>query len=531
VSRGLAATLALALGLLASPLAHAAPKDRPKDKPKEEDQPNIVLMVTDDQTLEMLNNETMPETLRLIGGQGTTFNNAIATTPLCCPSRASMITGQYGHNNGVLENRYRLLNKKRNVLPSWLKRSNYTTIHVGRYLNGYERVARARTRPAPGWQQWHSLIKPRRYYGYTLSVNGGTVPYPNSPEAYLTTVLTQRAVDMVERFGSKRRPFYLQYDHFAPHVSGGTENGGGCVGAAIPGPQDENAFENHPLPRPASFNEEDMSDKPTFMQSMPRLTPDQIDNMQRRYRCALGSLREVDRSVVAIDQALDAIGEKEETVFIFTSDNGYYYGEHRIPSSKNYPYQEAAHVPLLIRAPRGLLDGVRPPAKVNEPVANIDIAPTILAFAGSDSCKKPGGHRCRTMDGRSLLPLLRREKENYPDDRGLLIELDRESGFSSSEDDVSGICAYQGVHASGYRYIEHTEALDPTTSVCAPIHERELYDLTADPNELSSQATPITSTLPPSELQAELAGRLNRLRSCAGIRGRDKDVRSRPFCE
>jgi N-acetylglucosamine-6-sulfatase len=336
---------------------------------------------------------------------------------------------------------------------------------------------------------------------------------------------------MIERFGSKRRPFYLQFDHFAPHVSGGEENGGGCVGAAIPAPQDENTFDGHPLPRPPSFNEEDTSDKPSFIQALPPLTPDQIDNMQRRYRCALGSLREVDRSIAALDEALAALGEEDETVVIFTSDNGYFYGEHRIPSSKNYPYEEAAHVPLLIRAPRSLLGGVRPPPQVSEPVANIDIAPTILAFADTDSCKKPGRHRCRTMDGRSLLPLLRREKEDYPDERALLLELHRESGFSQTEDDLSGICAYQGVHVRGYRYIEHTEALDPTTGACGPIAERELYDLTADPYELASQATMLTSALPPSELQTELAARLNRLRSCAGIRGRDRDVRNRPFCE
>ena len=521
MSRGLLLGIVAALALIAAPVAQAA-KDR---------QPNIVLVVTDDQTMEMLNDETMPETLSRIGRQGTTFTNAIATTPLCCPSRASMITGQYGHNNGVLDNKYRLLNKKRNVLPTWLKRDGYTTIHVGRYLNGYERVARARTRPAPGWEEWHSLIKPRRYYGYTLSVNGGTVDYPNAPENYLTTVLTENAVSLIDRYGSRRKPFYLQFDHLAPHTSGGEENAGPCVGSAIPGPEDEHTFDNEPLPRPPSFNEEDVTDKPSFIQTLPPLTPDQVDNIQRRYRCALGSLREVDRSIAAIDEALADIGEEKETVVMFTSDNGYYNGEHRIPGSKNYPYGEAVDVPLLIRAPQGLLGGVNPPRKVDEPVANIDIAPTILSFADADTCKKPGGHRCRSMDGRSLIPLLRRDKGRYPSDRAFAIELDRVAGVSATEDDAGGICAYQGVQASGYRYIEHTAAIDPTTGACGRIDEKELYDLNADPFELSSQATQITSLLPPSDLERELADRLNRVRNCAGIRGRDQDVRNQPFCE
>jgi N-acetylglucosamine-6-sulfatase len=343
-------------------------------------------------------------------------------------------------------------------------------------------------------------------------------------------VLAERSVKMIERYGSRNRTFYLQLDHLAPHTSGGEENGGGCVGAAIPGPEDENAFDNAPLPRPPSFNEDDVSDKPSFIQTIPPLTPDQIDNIQRRYRCALGSLRAVDRSVAAIDEALAEIGEEKETVVIFTSDNGYYNGEHRIASSKNYPYGEAVDVPLLIRAPERLLGGVRPPREVSEPVANIDIAPTILGFAESDSCKKPQNHRCRTMDGRSLVPLLRREKEDFPADRGLMIELDRVAGVSA-EGDGSGICAYAGVRVPGYSYVEHTAAIDPTTGACGPIDERELYDLTADPYELSSQTTQATSLLPPSELQLELAARLNRLRTCAGIRGRDRDVSGQPFCE
>ena len=524
------ALLAL-VALLSAPGALAKPGDKPDEKPEPdpENLPNIVMVVTDDQTVEMLNDRTMPETLDRLAGEGTTFTNAIATTPLCCPSRASMITGQYGHNNGVLDQKYRLLSKKRNVLPIWLRRAGYSTIHVGRYLNGYERVAKARTRPAPGWDQWHSLIKPRRYYGYTLSVNGGTVPYANVPENYLTTVLTDRAVEMINRYGPRRNPFYLQFDHLAPHTSGGEENGGGCVGAAIPAPTDEGSFSNTPLPRPPSFDEENADDKPSFIRNLPRLVPAQVENMERRYRCALGSLREVDRSIAAIDEAIRAVGERNRTIFIFLSDNGYYYGEHRIPSSKNYPYAEAYRLPLLIRAPRKYL---KAPAvsEVAAPVANIDLAPTILGFARTDSCKKPDGHRCRTMDGRSLIPLIQDDTDRFPLDRGLVVELNRAAGVSV-EDDGGGTCSYQGLYAPGYLYVEHTGALDPTVASCVPIDEKELYDLTGDPFQLSNTATQTASLLAPSPLQIELATRLNRLRNCAGIRGRDNDIEARPFCE
>ena len=526
MSRALATAAIALVALVAATPAAEAGKTPKRQLGK---LPNFVMVTTDDQTLAMLNERTMPETLARIGREGTTFTDAVATTPLCCPSRASILTGQYGHNNGVLDNKYRLLNKKRNILPVWLARSGYTTIHVGRYMNGYERVAKARTRPAPGWDQWHSLIKPRRYYGYTLSVNGGTRPYPNSPENYLTTVLTERSVKMINRFGPKRKPFYLQVDQFAPHTSGGEENGGPCVGAAIPAPQDEKAFDDEPLPQPPSFNEEDTSDKPSFIQALGPLDDDRVDVLRKRYRCALGSLREVDRSVAAIDEALRDVGEKRRTVFIFLSDNGYYYGEHRIPFSKNYPYAEGYRIPLLIRAPRKYLDA-QAATEISEPVANIDLAPTILELAQADSCKKRGGHRCRVMDGRSLVPLLSDHRGQFPNDRGIAIELER-SGGVSVENDGNGTCAYQGIYAPNELYIEHTSALDPSTGSCVPIDERELYDLNGDPYQLANAATQSSSLIAPSEIQLGLAERLSRLRICAGIDGRDRHQEGRPFCE
>jgi hypothetical protein len=182
-----------------------------------------------------------------------------------------------------------------------------------------------------------------------------------------------------------------------------------------------------------------------------------------------------------------------------------------------------------MRAPRKYLDG--PPAPtISEPVANIDIAPTILDFAQSDSCKKPGGHRCRTMDGRSLLPLLSSRLGQFPNDRGITIELERSGGVSVDEGGT-GTCSYQGIYAPNELYVEHTAALDPATGTCIAIDERELYDLNGDPYQLNNVATQSSSLLPPSELQLGLAERLGRLKSCAGIEGRDKHQDGRPFCE
>ncbi|MCI0634331.1 MAG: sulfatase-like hydrolase/transferase, partial [Actinobacteria bacterium] len=157
----------LATAAATGPLAPGAAKDGKR--------PNIVVVVTDDQTLASLSAATMPSTVALIGGGGTEFTNAVVTTPLCCPSRASMLTGQYAHNHGTLGNTpgYQALRQKANTLPVWLRRAGYVTAHVGKYLNRYKASVEHPTEVAPGWDEWHTVIDPAgkfvRYYDYRLS--------------------------------------------------------------------------------------------------------------------------------------------------------------------------------------------------------------------------------------------------------------------------------------------------------------------------------------------------------------------------
>ena len=364
--------------------------------------PNVVIIQTDDQTLTSLNRRTMPNVHRLLADRGVTFTDHIVASPLCCPSRASLLTGQYPHNHGVRSNPdgYEKLEEKRNTLPAWLARAGYRTAHVGKFLNNYERFALTPSAPAPGWHDWVTMLKPYGYFDYELAVDGRVKGYGSGKSEYLSTVLNRWAVRLI-RDSAGERPFFLALDHFAPHGQSRAVKGG-CGRTALPLPGDFRRFAREALPSPPSFAEEDLSDKPSFRQD-DRLSAARIRGIRRNYRCRVASLRAVDRGVKRIVKELRSSGELDETVIVFTSDNGFLQGEHAIPAQKAQAYEEAIRVPLVIRTPA---TARREPTRIEAPTANIDLAPTILELAGTKPCRSASD--CRTMDGRSLVPLLAR---------------------------------------------------------------------------------------------------------------------------
>ncbi len=396
--RAVLITLLTALALVAVPAGALG---------KGQSRPNVVFFLSDDQTLASYDSRTMPETQRLLGGSGTTFGEAIVTTPLCCPSRAALITGQYGHNNGVLRNTYEALHDKENVLPAWLRHAGYTTIHVGKFMNQYPESVGDPSKVAPGWDEWHSIVSPT-YFNYDFAVNGTAEKYGEGDADYLGRVIDKTTTKLVKQNAPKPKPFYMQVDHYAPHISVG-ELSGRCANGAVPDPADMDLFTDEPLPRPPNFDEANVSDKPSFMQKLPSLQPAELDDLQELNGCALASLASVDRNVANVYSAVKKAGELDDTVFIFMSDNGFFQGEHRIPVSKQNPYEEALRVPLVVSAPRGLVG--RSPQQVDLPVAGIDVTATILDFAGAEPCSSDRSRDCRTLDGRSLVPLLKGKVE------------------------------------------------------------------------------------------------------------------------
>jgi N-acetylglucosamine-6-sulfatase len=489
--------------------------DKPNLPPGVASKPNIVVITTDDQTVAQLNESTMPTVMNQIVGQGTSFENTIATTPLCCPSRATMITGQYTHNHQVFNNRpgYASLVGKRNVLPAWLQRAGYVTAHVGKYLNRYGKgTDQKETDVGPGWDQWATALEPRGYFDYELQVNGRTKKFGNADGDYLTRQFNWRAVKMIKKYTPRQQPLYLQLDQFAPHERGAGDPAERCAGGAVPDPLDDGLFTDVALPQPPNYNEANVSDKPTSVQQRPEIGPEEQADIERRWRCALASLAAVDRGVADVIAALTETGELDNTVIMFWSDNGFFYGEHRIPSQKTFPYEEALRVPMIWRVPSQYLGGAEQVRTAGSLVGNIDIAPTILDLADAQPCLK---NTCRVMDGRSLLPLMGGDASTFPADRTLVVE--------------QGVCGYRGVRDLDEVYVQWLGPRIPNTDTCEPQLEIEHYNLANDPYELNN-LYPATSN-GSANAETRLFNGLEALRNCAGVEGRDPAPASGFYCE
>ena len=520
--RAFALALAALAGLVVATMLTGGPRASAQTPAT---QPNIVVIETDDQTLESFRSGVMPSAVKLLGGNGgTTFTNAVVTTPLCCPSRAAFLTGQYGHNNGVLSNRpgYLGLSDPGSVLPTWLRNAGYTTAHVGKWLHKYENAVKPLTKVAPGWDEWYTALEPRAYYDYSLMVNGGKEKFGDAKRDHLTSVLNRTAVKLIREHVPEDDPLYLQLDQYAPHAGPGSTTRR-CINGSVPAPGDENLFKKEPPPKPPSFNETDVSDKPSFIQGQPSLSSGAISQIQRRYGCALASLVAVDRGIKRIWSELGKTGERDNTVILFTSDNGFFYGEHRLAKSKFRVYEEAIRVPLAIRVPQAVL-GSAPVAKVDQPVANIDLTSTLLELSGAEPCATGSG--CRIQDGRSLLDLMRGSSAGWPADRAIEIEF-KEKGVPS---ELSASCTFAAARTASAIYVEHSSIPDAGGNACKPADEIEYYDLVDDPFELEN-LYPAQPGTPEAAAQSALEARLKELRACAGIEGRDPQPPGGFYCD
>ena len=476
------------VSLLAASAALAAAGDAAGGKGK--GRPNVVVVMTDDQTLASM--EFMPRTRTLIGGAGATFANSFVSFPLCCPSRATFLTGRYAHNHKVLNNIPPLGGFARlrsaETLPVWLGRAGYYTGLIGKYLNGYEQSP---VGVPPGWSEFHGQKTQNAYYGYELQEGKQRFLYgdpdenpddPDHPETYASDVYTDKAVEFIGRRSPKAVPFFLWVAHNAPH-SGIPDPPGNqpsrCRGNAKPAARHIGAFEQAPLPLPPSFNEADVSDKPPSIRDAPSFDGKQIDAIHNLYRCELESLLAVDEGVQRIVDALAAAGELDRTLLIFTSDNGFFHGEHRLPFNKTLLYEESIRVPLLVRGP-GIPAGIT----VSDLVANVDLAPTILELTGANAAF--------SADGRSLMRAIRHPGRESG--RELVIESNR----------------YEAVRTERYIYAEHERGPD--------VGARELYDLRLDPFELDNRVRDPAY----SAVRKALAKRLRKLNRCRGSECRTK---------
>jgi arylsulfatase A-like enzyme len=424
--------------------------------------PDIVLITVDD--MRESDYLALPQTRALLRDQGTAYPNYFATTPLCGPSRASVLRGQYAHNTGILRNggseggwdTFHDSGADQHTIATWLRGAQpaYRTAFVGKYLNGYNS---RQNQIAPGWSDWYVPV-PVSFYNYTLNVNGVPEAYGNEDADYLTDVLAEKARAVITST-PVNTPLFLYFAPKSPH------------GPATPARRHIGAFANQPLDQSGSFNEEDMSDKPQYMQR-PLLSEEEIDELAQTNRNRLESLLAVDEAVASIVATLEQTGRLGRAYIVFVTDNGFLLGQHR-RTAKQVPYEEAIRMSLLVRGPNV------PSGRVNDAlVANIDLGPTFAAFAGVATAG--------FVDGRSFAETFRGGTSAR---QALLIE-----GYGKEEQDpeeVETLLAaanarttpeYHAIRTADWLYVEYENAAQ----------ERELYDLNADPFELQSRhADPI----------------------------------------
>src|SRR5215203_1750630 len=546
VIAGLLALL-LSLVLVCLPRADAAQQSA-------QQKPSFVVIQVDDATLDQLYAtfspggipiQAMPNTLALIAGRGITFNRYYVPYPLCCPSRVSLLTGRYSHNNNVRGNvppnggftGFKARQAYTHNLAPWLQAAGYRTVHIGKFLNGYgdEPFDDGRDVP-PGWHAWHSVLRAdtnHYFYGYTLNDNGvldgpfgdpgswdtreygerddfgcPNAPLNGKPCFYETDVFNR--ISWEEITGTHpEQPFYLQLDYTAPHGDFRRPAG------PEPAPRHYNLFAGAPYPhgRSEGFNEGSVNDKPHFIREAPYLSLQEIRTYRVYYQKTLEALRSVDEGVKTIHDTLGGLGRLRNTYIVFTSDNGFFYGEHRLTGGKFLAYEPATHLPLLIRGP-----GIKAGTATGELAANIDLAPTILELAGAPADK--------SIDGRSLVPFM--QDPTLRTRRPILFESFVETndveanGGANNEPSgpitpgpaaraarapggaTASIVAppkdYLGIRLGPYKYIEW------------PSGEKELYDVTKDPYELNN----VVKVRNLSPIRAFLHAQLIRLESCVG---------------
>jgi arylsulfatase A-like enzyme len=481
---------------------------------------NILFVLTDD--LDAAELRWMPFTRRLVGAAGVTFDQYYVSNSLCCPSRVTTLRGQYAHNTGVWTNggtnggfeTARELGIERDTVATRLFATGYRTALVGKYLNGYPNTVPPSYVPL-GWSTWVSPVAGHPYgeYRYVLNDNLGFENHGARARDYGTDVYVRHTQRIIRNSARRREPFFAYLAVYAPHQP------------ATPAPQDLAKFPRARVPRDTAYNQADVRAMPRFVRDLPRFSRGERAAIDELYRLRLRSLQAVDRGVRALVHTLRVTHQLDNTYVVFTSDNGFHLGQHRLPAGKQTAYDTDIHVPLLVRGP-----GIPHGARVGRLTGNIDLAPTFETMVG---LRPPS-----FTDGRSLLPLAQGHATTRPWRTAYLIEHRNETGVSApharprslplepADPDQAGVPRrrpwprahghlleprdrgvlarhapipdYNAVRTADHLYVEYANG------------DRELYDTRTDPHEVHNLA----GTKP--RVERSLAVRIRRLQDCAG---------------
>jgi N-acetylglucosamine-6-sulfatase len=539
--RGQSLVVVLAvLGMVVGTMAEAGASElRSAPAAKTGKKPNIVFVLTDDLDLtSYLDASRYPKFNSLMVQQGTTFSNFFVTDSLCCPSRSSILRGQYVHAHDVRGNqppdggfqKFHANGDEKSTMATWLHDAGYRTGLLGKYLNGYPQTVDPTFVP-PGWDEWDSPNggNPYAEFNYRMNENGKSVAYGANPQDYLVDVLSNKAGSFIEKQSSK--PFLLYVAPYVPHQP------------ATPAPRYADAFPGVQAPRTASFNEADVSTEPQWLRDRPLLGDPQITTIDQLYRKRLQSMLAVDDLVEHVVDTLQKTGKLDNTYIVFTSDNGFHLGQHRLPPGKQTAFEEDIHVPLVVRGP-----GVPAGKTVDDFTMNIDFAPTfaelggakipsfvngrslVAALQGGSSARGArkavlvehyagGGARRRRRQGNTTSRTRARatatsvrarppdpDNDTNPPDAGTPTTGPTAPAVRRGQFPPVAIPEYAAVRTDQYTYVEYVTG------------EKQLYDLRADPDQLHNVAT----TADPKLLD-DLHTQLAALRSCKGSGCRSVD--------
>ena len=464
--RRLIPAVVLAAAVLAAP-AGAAPR------------PNVVFVLTDDLSWDLV--RAMPH-VRALQSRGMTFSRYFVSDSLCCPSRSTIFTGRFPHNTGIFTNSgsdggyhaFRTRGWEQRTFATALQPLGYRTAMMGKYLNGYEPAADP---VAPGWTTW-DVAGNGGYlgFGYDLGEDGTLVHHGTAPEDYLTDVLAAKGEAFIDAAATAGSPFALEIATYAPHVP------------ATPAPRHAGLFPNARVPRGGAFNRPNV-DAPAWLAARAKLTPEKIAKLDALYRRRLQSVQAVDELIGRLEDALAARGALDDTYIVFSSDNGFHLGEHRLNRGKMTAFDTDIRVPLIVAGP-GVPAG-RTSARITQ---NTDLNPTFVQLAGATPSPR--------VDGRSLVPLLRGAKVPAWRTAALVEHHHPPSDPADPDRQTAGAGnppTYEAVRLPDSVYVEYRTG------------EREYYRIDRDPDERVNAYRRL-----PRRERARLHARLAALERCRG---------------
>ncbi|KAI0973838.1 arylsulfatase [Xylaria arbuscula] len=473
--------------------------------------PNIVFIMTDDQDLHLGSLDHQPIVKKELAEKGTTFSRHYVTIAKCCPSRASLLRGLAGHNTNITEvsapggnyDKWLVSGQNEDYLPHWLTAAGYNAEYIGKIMNGYNTANY--NQPPAGWTNIQTAVDDYtyEYNNVVFSLNGETpISYPGYHQS---DVISAMAVDRIEKLAAQDKPFFLGISPTTPHV----ELGGGKW--PVPPVRYSNKFPNLKAPRSVNWNPDDsyQQQKASWLKGLPLMNDSTIEKLDGLYRARTQSLLGVDDIVEDVVAKLEEKGLINNTYVLYTSDNGWHIGNHRVSAGKSLQFKESSNVPFIVRGP-----GVPVNRTSLLPGSHLDFAPTFLEIAGlspDDPSYPP------FLDGRSLLDNWKNPEEEpkqCPVEGGGHEVINVEYWGRGEEETPWGVINHHNNSYKSLRIVRPDSGTYLYSAWCTG--EKELYDTASDPGELTNLALTADQDDSNSRLLSRLNGLLLAAKSCAG---------------